>query len=123
MTLRVDETTMRDRLFLLTPGFADPAHPRKRFYCWHCALIEGVLASFPELGGDLEIKRIAWPRPRNDVVALVGEDHQSLPLLVLSDEREGGLAADLYEGRRFIADKDEILRALSVRHGFPEPHP
>ena len=39
----------RDRLFLLRPGFEDPAYPGQRFYCWHCALIEGVLASFPAL--------------------------------------------------------------------------
>ena len=39
----------RDRLFLLQPGFEDPAYPGRCFYCWHCALIEGVLASFPLL--------------------------------------------------------------------------
>jgi hypothetical protein len=37
----------RDRLFLLKPDFANPAFPGDRFYCWHCALLEGVLVSFP----------------------------------------------------------------------------
>jgi hypothetical protein len=100
----------RDRLFLLAPGFEDPAFPGQLFYCWHCALLEGVLASFPNLAAKLEVERIAWPRPRAKLVALLGASHQSLPVLVLA---EGG----------FIDDKDAILAALSARHGFPAPHP
>ena len=99
-----------DQLFLLKPGFKDPAYPGKTFYCWHCALMEGVLASFPDLAGKLSVRRIAWPRPRQELVNLLGEAHQSLPVLVLS---EGG----------FIDDKDAILAALTERHGFPHPHP
>ncbi len=33
------------------PDFTDPALPGRRFYCWHCALIEGVLAGFPTSRG------------------------------------------------------------------------
>jgi hypothetical protein len=40
---------MRDRLFILKAEFVDPAYPGRRFFCWHCALLEGVLASFPHL--------------------------------------------------------------------------
>ncbi|ERP98828.1 hypothetical protein Q669_00800 [Labrenzia sp. C1B10] len=72
--------------------------------------MEGVLASFPELADRLDVRRIAWPKPRREVAELLGEDNQSLPVLVLS---EGG----------FINDKDAILAALTERHGFPHPHP
>jgi len=113
----------KDTLFLLKPGFEDPAYPDKNFYCWHCALIEGVLASFPELGQKIEIKRIAWLRPRQDVVALVGEENQSLPLLILAQGDRSIHQTGEYEGRTFISDKDAILAALSERHGFPYPHP
>ncbi|MEQ8372972.1 MAG: DUF3088 domain-containing protein [Roseibium aggregatum] len=101
---------MKDTLYILAPGFEDPAYPGKAFYCWHCALMEGVLASFPELADRLDVRRIAWLKPRREVAELLGEDNQSLPVLVLS---EGG----------FINDKDEILAALTERHGFPHPHP
>ncbi|ASP32005.1 DUF3088 domain-containing protein [Labrenzia sp. VG12] len=101
---------MKDTLFLLRPGFEDPAYPGQVFYCWHCALMEGVLASFPDLHEKLTVHRIAWPRPRMELVNLLGEAHQSLPVLVLA---EGG----------FIDDKDAILAALTERHGFPHPHP
>jgi len=101
---------MKDTLYLLAPGFRDPAYPDKTFYCWHCALMEGVLSSFPDLASKLDVRRIAWARPRQEVVELLGEENQSLPVLVLA---EGG----------FINDKDDILTALTERHGFPHPHP
>jgi len=113
----------RDRLFLLRPGFEDPAFPGQRFYCWHCALIEGALASFPKLAEKLDVERIAWPRPRLPVIALVGEENQSLPLLVLADGTTSPHQTGSHHGRAFIADKDAILAALSERHGFPDPHP
>ncbi|GLK85184.1 DUF3088 domain-containing protein [Ancylobacter defluvii] len=113
----------RDTLFLLKPGFTDPAYPGQVFYCWHCALIEGVLASFPLLAARLDVERIAWTRPRQAVIDLVGDANQSLPLLVLADGRPSRHQTGEQSGRGFIADKDAILAALSERHGFPAPHP
>jgi DUF3088 family protein len=101
---------MQDTLYLLAPGFEDPAYPGETFYCWHCALMEGVLASFPDLARKLDVQRIDWPRPRQEIAKILGEENQSLPVLVLA---EGG----------FINEKDEILKALTSRHGFPLPHP
>ncbi|WP_246116805.1 DUF3088 domain-containing protein [Denitrobaculum tricleocarpae] len=116
-----------DTLFLVKPGFQDPAFPGKDFYCWHCALIEGVLTSFPERAANLTVKRVAWPRPRSEVIDLVGEEHQSLPLLVLSEGSQSpdgtGRSPAASHARSFIADKDAILQALTDRHGFPHPHP
>ena len=112
-----------DKLFLLRPGFEDPAYPGQRFYCWHCALMEGVLASFPDLAEYLDVERIAWPRPRLPVIELIGQENQSLPVLVLADGETSPHRTGTYEGRAFISDKDKILAALSERHGFPHPHP
>ncbi len=113
----------RDRLYLLRPDFEDPAYPGQRFYCWHCALMEGVLASFPELARRLDVERIAWPRPRRALIEVVGEENQSVPLLLLADGVTSPFQTGTYEGRSFISDKDKILSALSERHGFPAPHP
>jgi hypothetical protein len=111
----------RDRLFLLQPGFEDPAYPGQRFFCWHCALLEGVLAAFP--AARLDVERVAFARPRAAVIALVGEENQSLPRLVLADDAPAGLETGSFNGLRFVAGKDAILRVLTVRHGIPEPHP
>jgi|JI9StandDraft_2_1071091.scaffolds.fasta_scaffold230288_1 hypothetical protein len=116
-------TPQRDRLFLLQPGFADPAFPDQIFYCWHCALLEGVLASFPDHARLLEVVRIAWPRPREALVALVGAENQSVPLLALAEGAPEGLETGRHGPVRFVAGKDAILSVLSARHGFPAPHP
>jgi hypothetical protein len=113
----------RDTLFLLKPDFADPAYPGKRFYCWHCALMEGVLVSFPHLAARLEVRRVAFARPRAEVVALIGPENDSLPLLVLAADAPAGLTSERRGSVRYVQDKDAILEMLTRRHGFPEAHP
>ena len=113
----------RDRLILLQPGFQDPAFPGQRFYCSECALVEGVLASFPTLGKQIDVQRVPWPRPRSAVIDLIGEANQSLPVLVLADDAPPDLDASVHNGRRFAAGKDAIVKMLSARHGIPIPHP
>jgi hypothetical protein len=113
----------RDRLFILQAGFSDPAYPDQRFYCWHCMLMEGLLASYPDLASRIDVERIAWPKPRAAVVGLIGAENQSVPLLVLADDAPSGLETGSFEGRRFVAGKDAILQVLAARHGLPDPHP
>jgi hypothetical protein len=113
----------QDKLFLLYPSFEDPALPGRTFYCEDCALIEGVLATFPMLKEKLEIHRIAYPRPRPEVVALLGEANQWLPLLILRNGDTSVHQTGIYQGLSFVSDKDAILRVLSERHALPLPHP
>lgn len=112
-----------DTLYLVKPGFADPAFPGRTFYCWHCALIEGVLGSFPDLAGGLVVNRIDWPRPRNELIEAAGVQNQSVPLLLLNIGDSSQYQSGSFNGRAFISDKDAILAALAERHGFPDPHP
>jgi Protein of unknown function (DUF3088) len=114
---------IRDRLILLKPDFEDPAYPGKRFYCWHCALLEGVLASFPSLRSTIDVERIAWPKPRQALVDIIGQSNQSLPVLLLATDAPPELATGDFRGQKFVDDKDAILAALSQRHGIPWPHP
>ena len=113
----------RDKLFIVKPDFLDPAFPDQRFYCWHCALMEGLLASFPDLTNTLDVERIDWPRPRMPLIDMIGEEHQSVPVLILAGDVSLALAHKHYGDYRFIDDKDTILAALSERHGLPAPHP
>lgn len=64
-----------------------------------------------------------WPRPRREVIELVGEENQSLPLLVLAEGATSPHQTGTHKGLAFISDKDKILAALSDRHGIPVPHP
>ena len=115
------EDRSRDVLFLIEPGFADPAYPDTAFYCWHCALLEGVLASFPKLADKIDVVRVPWSKPRLAPMSASGAADPSLPLLILAEDR--ACEAGSERGRASISDKDGILAALSERHGFPLPHP
>lgn len=110
-------------LFLLSPDFEDAKFPEQRFFCRHSALVEGVLASFPRLVDAIDIRRIAFPRPRADVVELVGEANQGLPVLVLPSGETSPHASGEANGRQFVSGAERIIDAL-VGHGLiPPPHP
>lgn len=114
---------MKDRLFLLNAPVEDPAYPGELFYCEHCVLMEGLIASWPELNDRLDIQRIGWPRPRPEITGLLGEANQSCPVLVLSDNGEGCDGVQQNGGTFFINNKDAILKALARRHNIPSAHP
>lgn len=116
---------MRDRnkLFILAPDFENPAYPRKRFYCWHCALMEGLLASFPSLANQVDVVRIAWPKPRTELVKVLGLDNQSVPVLVFAKRPSQDIEHKEHKGIHFIDDKDAILRAFTLLYEIPHPHP
>ena len=86
-------------------------------------LLEGMLASFPQIGTMIDVEQVAWPRPRTAVVDLLGRENQSLPVLILADDAPAESETSVVNGRRFVADKDAILRVFSRRYGIPEPHP
>lgn len=110
----------KDRLFLIKPGFTDPKRDDGPFVCPFCNQIEGLLASFPEFAGDIDVERVEFARPRAAVIAQVGEANQGLPLLVFGDDvpadavRNGDVA--------YVQDTNVILNLLAERHGFPRPH-
>lgn len=100
----------RDRLYLLDSAFEDPAFPGRRFHCKDCMTVHGLLHAFPEAAERLEVIRVPYPRPRAELIELLGEENQNLPSLVFSD---GG----------FVNEIEALLRTLHIRHGFPERHP
>ncbi|MDK4700624.1 DUF3088 domain-containing protein [Rhizobium sp. CNPSo 4062] len=110
----------RDKLFLISPGFADPKHPGVSFVCPYCNAIEGLLASFPDLASAIDVERVAFLRPRQKVIDVAGEENQSLPLLILAENPPDD-AGD-WNGTRFVNSTDRILELLAERHGFPRLH-
>jgi hypothetical protein len=116
----------RDVLFLLPPAFEDAAAGPGLFHCAHCARVAGLLAYAPQLRERIDVRVVGFPRPRAEVVALVGEAHQSCPVLVLADANDPlppGAQRSAATGRAFIGDTGRIVDYLAERHGAPRAHP
>jgi DUF3088 family protein len=111
---------VKDQLFLLRPGFIKEG--QGPFYCADSVSVEGVLSFFPKLRQLLEVHYIEFERPRAALVALLGPQNQSAPVLVLGGDSPVETAAarvHAHGEHRFINDAADIRRYLSSRYGLP----
>jgi len=120
-------TIRMDKLFLLKPSFADTNLDENRvFYCPSCAAIEGVLSYYSHLRQKLEVVYVDFPRPRKEIVDLIGEAHQGCPVLVMDEARAGVQLMDFIKeanGKQFINATEGIMQYLAVAYGIGYPHP
>ncbi|MGU7779024.1 DUF3088 domain-containing protein [Burkholderia sp. PU8-34] len=109
---------MKDTLFILRPGFfKDSEGP---FYCGDSVSVEGLLSFYPQLRDAVDVEYIDAPRPRQPIVALIGEDNQSAPVLVLGaaqTPKDEAIAVKEHNGMRFIDAPADIRRYLSSQYG------
>lgn len=110
-------------LFLLKPGFADPAFPDAVFFDRYSALLEGVFHAFPALSDRIAVHRVDFERPRRAVAELAGEANQTLPRLVLPAGVQSSHAVAEHEGRKSVAGASAIIAVLVEQYGVPPPHP
>jgi|CXWL01.1.fsa_nt_gi hypothetical protein len=111
----------RDILFLLSAPFEDHGQP---WFCASCAMMEGALFANPHWSELIEVRRVAFPRPREEVIALLGVEHQSLPVLVLPEGAPAAAEAKLAaNGRAFLDEPKAISRYLAETYGGAGPHP
>ncbi len=110
----------KDQLFLLRPGFKNAG--MGPFYCNDSAPVEGLLSFFPELRELVDVHYLEFPRPRGPLVAALGEGHQSLPVLILSERRkieDAELQPETAGGRAFFTSERSIRHYLSTQYGLP----
>ncbi len=93
-------------LFLISPN-SRPDRP-EGWYCPDCALVEGVLAYYPQLREALDFRYVPFPRPRTELVELVGAWAQDCPCLLL-DPGMGPAEAPVIEGWRVITENTKLL--------------
>lgn len=116
-----------DILFLLTPGFADPDRDGEglTYFCPDCAFMEGVLHYHPALREQLDIRYVGYPKPRRDIVALVGEARQGCPNLILDPSNHGAASARRFHrvgDRLHTDDPRAIAEYLAERYGIAIAH-
>lgn len=110
---------MKDKLFLMNPGFTNAG--LGPYYCGDSVPVEGLLGFFPELRDRVDVNYVDFPRPRQAIVDLIGEDNQSVPVLVLADDAQdlSGVETQTACGRRYINDEKQIRQYLSARNDLP----
>jgi len=113
----------KDRLYLLKPDFA--AEGGVKQFCSECA-IEGMLSFYPQLRQGLDVKYIGFTKPRPEIVAELGPEHQSSPCLVVADPARAAKAAPHVQlkesnGKRFLNDPLQVCEYLAQVHGTGKP--
>jgi hypothetical protein len=98
-------------LFLIRP---DSRMDRPEgWYCPDCALVEGVLAAYPQLRAAIDVRHVDFARPRQPIIDLVGEGAQDCPCLLLdpaigSDDPELSRTPTL-NGWRVVTENLKLL--------------
>ncbi len=112
---------MTDRLFMMRPGFFDGE--RGPLYCPDCLGVEGLLSFYPELRSRIEIYYVDAPRPRAEIVAFLGLEYQSVPVLVLDPDTAppAGIVTKRAGSYSFIDDPDLIRSFLSLKYQVGVP--
>ncbi len=112
----------KDTLFTLPAGFEDNERTE---LCLESITVAGMLSSFPDIATALDIKYQPIAKPRPDLVALLGEENQNCPTLVLAPEADAGPHAKVKttKGQRFLDNARDIAKYFAHRHGTPFPRP
>ena len=113
----------RDRLYLLRPNFTDKGDGP--FFCAECALVEGMLSFYPELRQKLDVTYVDFVRPRPQIVAELGPEHQSSPVLILGKvpaNVPGTVELKQANGKTFINDEHGICNFLAATYKLGRPH-
>lgn len=113
----------KDTLFIIGAPFEDAVFPGQTWFCRDCATMEGVFLANPGWAEQIDVQRLAYPRPRQPVIALIGEENQSMPALVLADDSKPPADALWAGDRAFLTDAKAITRYLAATYGGAGPHP
>jgi hypothetical protein len=92
-------------------------------YCSDSAPVEGVLSFFPQLRQLVDIHYLEFPRPREPLVKALGDQYQSLPVLILAADRkliDEELQPSNANGKWFFADQSSIRHYLSTQYDLPQ---
>ncbi len=79
---------------------------------------------FPKLRDVLDVRMVDFERPRREIVALLGEENQGCPALVLSDPSKAtslNLPVKSAGGLTFMDDEKAIGIYLSRGYGVSRP--
>ena len=94
------------------------------FFCPGCAMVEGMLSFYPILREKIDVHYIEFPRPRQEIIELIGAENQGMPKLIVRTDAvvPETIKVDFANGQRFIAGNIEICRYLANQYACGMPH-
>ena len=109
-------------LFLLKPGFYDGDDGP--FFCPHSAALEGLMTYVPEILAEIDVRRIDFPRPRQEIIDLLGEENQYTPVLIVDEDSKTDPQAQVSAatGRSFFLGEIKISKFHHRDLGIIKPH-
>lgn len=81
-----------------------------------------ALKANPNWESRIELCRVGFLRPRAEVIALLGEANQGLPVLVLRKGAAVPEEAEMVNGQHVLTDPMQITAYLAANHGGAAPH-
>ena len=114
---------MKDKLYLLKPDFMDGEEGP--YYCPHSVPVEGLLSFYPQLREAVDVYYLDFPRPRQTIIKQIGEENQSLPVIIIESGDgipESAAGVQQAEGKFFINEESEIRAYLSTKYGVGISH-
>lgn len=119
---------MKPILFLLKANFLDAAVgvESQTYHCPDCARMEGLLSYFPRLRDELEVHYVDFSKPRTAITAYLGEQFQSCPVLVATEEvavHFPWCAFQQHGSYYFLNTSDAITEFLASAFGISRAHP
>ena len=115
---QIETVSNKDILFVLKPDFTDQG---KVYYCPGCAEVVGLLEMYPALKKQIDVQYVDFQRPRPALVSVLGEAHQSCPVLVLAEPPSDAMkteAVETAQGRAFVAGPEAIGAFLTKARGI-----
>lgn len=118
----------KPQLFLLKARFADPSLGKQGqwYHCPHCARIEGLLSYFPKLRKALDVHYVDFEKPRAVLVAMLGEAHQSCPVLITEEAAAlpyMALGFRQHQTHYFLDRPETIAAYLAEVYQISQEHP
>lgn len=109
----------KDQLYLMKPNFMNAG--LGPFYCGDSVSVEGLLGFYPQLRDKIDVTYIDFPRPRQALVDTIGENQQSIPVLILAVDAPEvpEVETKTANGRRFINNEKGIREYLSILNALP----
>ena len=115
------------KLFLLQPDFTDRNADNEglKYFCPQSAIFEGVFKYYPQLEKQIEIHRVNFERPRQEIIDLIGMENQSCPVLIIDQPGDNNLDTSYfnsYGDKLFVNTVDLIALYLSESCGIANLH-